>query len=212
MGTDARHTRARALHRVTGTLLGTAVAALLFWLDPPVAVTVAVVGVLLVCAELSIATQYVVAVAMVTPVALLLVHLGSPGTTGTELIAIRLGETLLGIVVGLAAGLLLFPRTGSRRLPAVVSTSVVRALDAAGAPAGTAADRALHDALVAQNEVATAARAELFSAPGADLWLSRSRQVGDLGWALLGARARGEAELAAAVAGRIQADLRRPGN
>jgi hypothetical protein len=55
--------------------------------------------------------------------------------------------------------------------------------------------------------VATAARAELFSAPGADVWRSRSREVGDLGWALLGARARDESELAEAVARRIRDDL-----
>jgi hypothetical protein len=207
LGTDARHTRARALHRVSGTLLGTAVTALLFALDLPVGVTVAVVGVLLVGVELLIASQYVLAVALITPVALSLVHLGAPTTPGAELIAIRLGETLVGIVVGLAAGLLLFPRTGSRRLPAAVGTTIERARTAAAAVPGGPADRALEDALIAQNEVATAARAELFAAPGSDAWVRLSRQVGDLGWALLGARAREEDALAAWVAARIAQDL-----
>jgi hypothetical protein len=44
-------------------------------------------------------------------------------------------------------------------------------------------------------------------APGADLELHRSRQVADLGWALLGARARGEDALAAWVGARITSDL-----
>jgi hypothetical protein len=88
-----------------------------------------------------------------------------------------------------------------------VTTTAERAVAAATAPAGTAADRELHDALVALNEVATAARAELFSAPGADVWRHRSRHVADLGWALLGARARREPELAESVAQRIRADL-----
>ncbi len=60
---------------------------------------------------------------------------------------------------------------------------------------------------MAQHEVATAARAELFAAPGADAQLRRSRQVADLGWALLGARAREEDALAAWVAARIRRDL-----
>lgn len=207
LGTDVRHTRARALHRVTGTLLGTAVTALLLELHLPAGATVAVVGVMLVGVELLIAHQYVLAVTLITPVALSLVHVGAPATPGGELIAVRLSETLVGIGVGLVAGLLLFPATGSRRLPSAVRATVRRALAAAGAPPGGAADRALRDALVAQHDVATAARAELFAARGADAWLRRSRQVADLGWALLGAHARQEDALAAWVAARIHHDL-----
>src|SRR3954471_10804812 len=62
LGTDARHTRARALHRVTGTLLGTVVTALLFWLALPTVVTVAVIGGMLVLVELLVVSQYVLAV------------------------------------------------------------------------------------------------------------------------------------------------------
>jgi uncharacterized membrane protein YccC len=207
LGTDARHTRARAVHRVTGTLLGTGVTALLFWLDLPVGVTVALIAVMLVGVELLVASQYVLAVSLITPVSLSLVHLGAGSPAGADLITIRLGETVVGIAVGLAAGLLLFPRTGSRRLPAAIGTTVERALAAAEAPPGGPADAALRDALVAQHEVATAARAELFAAPGADAWLHRSRQVADLGWALLGARARAEDALGAWVAARITSDL-----
>jgi hypothetical protein len=148
-----------------------------------------------------------VAVSCLTPVSLLLVHLGVPEAPGSALIAARIEETLLGMAVGLAAGLLLFARAGSRRLPAAVGAAAARAVAAAVSPAGTPADRALQDALVALNEVATAARAELFSAPGADAWRARSRQVGDLGWALLGARARGDDDLAGAVAAHIRSDL-----
>jgi uncharacterized membrane protein YccC len=210
LGTDARHTRARALHRVTGTLLGAAVTALLFWLDPPAGVTVAVIGAMLVGVELLIASQYVLAVALITPVSLSLVHLGAPTTPGAVLVGIRLGETVVGMAVGLAAGLLLFPRTGSRRLPAAVDATVRRALAAAAARPNGPEDRALRDALVAQSDVATAARAELFAAPGGDAALRRSRQGADLGWALLGARGRGEDAPAAWVAARVEQDLGRP--
>jgi hypothetical protein len=92
-------------------------------------------------------------------------------------------------------------------LPAAVAVSAERALAAARAAGGSPADRELHDALLVQNEVALVARAELFSAPGADEERRRSRQVADLGWALLGARARTDGELARAVAGRIEREL-----
>ncbi|MFQ1000635.1 FUSC family protein [Modestobacter sp. SSW1-42] len=207
LGTDARHTRARAFHRVTGTLAGTAIAALVFAVQPPTAVTVVLVAVLLVGVELLIASQYVLAVTCLTPVSLLLVHLGAPGAPESTLIAARIEETVLGMAVALAVGLLLFPRAGSRRLPRAVTATADRAVAAVRAPAGAGADRELHDELVALTDVATAARAELFSARGADAWLQRSRQVADLGWALLGARARADDVLAEAVAVRIRRDL-----
>jgi len=210
LGTDARHTRARALHRVTGTLLGTVVTAVLFWLDPPVGVTVLLIALMLVGVELLVASQYVLAVSLITPVSLSLVHLGAGSPPGADLITIRLGETLVGIAVGLVAGLLLFPRTGSRRLPSAIAATVQRARAAAAASPGGPADAALRDALVAQYDVATAARAELFAAQGADAQLHRSRQVADLGWALLGARAREEDALSAWVAARIASDLGQP--
>ncbi|NEK94328.1 FUSC family protein [Modestobacter muralis] len=207
LGTDARHTRARAAHRVTGTLAGTGIAAVVFAVQPPTAVTVALVAVLLVCVELLIAAQYVLAVTCLTPVSLLLVHLGAPGAAGTTLIAARVEETVLGMAVALAVGLLLFRRAGSRRLPHAVGRTAGRAVAAVQAPAGAPAERELHDELVALADVATAARAELFSARGTDAWLQRSRQVADLGWALLGARARADAVLADAVADRVRRDL-----
>jgi hypothetical protein len=207
LGTDARHTRARAVHRITGTVVGVLVAAGLLWLDLPVGVEVLLVGLLQVAVELLVTFQYVLAVAAITPLALLLVHVGNPVRPDAELITSRLGETVVGIVVALLAGRLVFPRAASRRLPSSVSAAARRALEAADAAAGGPADRALHDALVTLHEVATAARAEFSPAPGSSVWLRRSRRVGDLGWALLGARARGDRQLAQQVAGSIHADL-----
>ena len=60
---------------------------------------------------------------------------------------------------------------------------------------------------MAQHEVDTTARAELFAVPGADAVLRRSRQVADLGWALLGARAREEDALSTWIAARVRHDL-----
>ena len=81
------------------------------------------------------------AVSLIEPVSLSLVHLGAASPPGADLIAVRLGETVVGIAVGLAAGLLLFPHTGSRRLPAAVGTTIDRALAAASAPPGGPAAR-----------------------------------------------------------------------
>jgi hypothetical protein len=69
------------------------------------------------------------------------------------------------------------------------------------------AGRPLHDALVALTEVATAARAELFATDATTAWLQRGRWVADLGWGLLGARARGDGVLAGALADRIRDEL-----
>jgi hypothetical protein len=204
LGTDVRATRARAAHRTIGTLLGIAVAAGLLALHLPVGVQVLLVGLLQMTVELLIAFQYVLAVSAITPLALLLVHVGSPARAVPELIGTRLAETIVGTVVALAAGFLLFRRAGSRRLPAAVSRTGALVLAAAD---GQLADREVRDALVALYEVATAARAELSPAPGTAVWLRRSRRTADLGWALLGARAQDQTCLARDIAAAIRTDL-----
>jgi hypothetical protein len=207
LGTDARATRARALHRATGTVLGVLVAGLLIWLDLPVGVEIALVGVLQLGVELLIAHQYVLAVSSITPLVLMLVHIGRPGLSGTELIGERLAETAVGIVLALVVGLALLPRAASRRLPGAVRATADAAVAAADARPGSPADARLHDTLVQLNEVATAARAELLPTPSVTAWTQRSRWVADLGWGLLGARARGDDALGASLARRISDDL-----
>ena len=51
--------------------------------------------------------------------------------------------------------------------------------------------------------MAAVARAELFPGPAATAWTARTRAVADLGWGLLGARARGDDALAASLARRL---------
>ncbi|NYJ06775.1 FUSC family protein [Petropleomorpha daqingensis] len=205
LGADVRATGARAAHRTIGTLLGIAIAAGLLALHLPVGVQVLLVGLLQMTVELLIAFQYVLAVSAITPLALLLVHVGNPARPVPELIGTRLAETVVGIVVALVAGFLLFRRASSRRLPAAVSRTGAVVVAAAGGEVG---DRTLRDALVALYEVATGARAELSPAPGTPVWLRRSRRTADLGWTLLATRAQDEHELAAQVAAAIHADLR----
>ncbi|SDC58634.1 Fusaric acid resistance protein-like [Geodermatophilus telluris] len=197
LGTDARATRTRALQRAVGTAVGVLLAGLVVWLDLPPAAGIALAGLLQLAVELLVAAQYVLAVSCITPLALLLVHLGNPTTTAGGLVAERLAETAVGIVLALAVGLALLPRAASRRLPAAVREV------AAAAAAGD--DRRLHAALDHLAEVAAGARAELLPDPAVTAGVRRARAVADLGWGLLGARARGDAALAAELARRLTA-------
>jgi hypothetical protein len=207
MGTGARSTRARAAQRAAGTALGVLIAGAIIGADLPVGAEIALVGLLQLGVELLVAHKYGLAVTFITPLVLTLVHIGVPGVPATDLIAERLAETGVGIAVALAAGLALFPRANSRRLPGTVTAAAQAAVAAAHEPD---ADRRLHDALAALSEVATAVRSELFPSPASTAWLRRARWVADLGWALLGARARGDDELAATLARRIEQDLAPP--
>ncbi|GAB3301940.1 hypothetical protein GCM10027451_05650 [Geodermatophilus aquaeductus] len=198
LGTDARATRARGLQRAVGTAAGVLVAGLLVALDPPVAVAIALAAALQLAVELLVAAQYVLAVSCITPLALLLVHLGNPGATAADLVTERLAETGVGVVLALAVGLGLLPRAASRRLPAAVRE--VTAAAAAGD------DRRLGEALPHLAEVSAAARAELLPTPAGTSRVRAARAVADLGWALLGARARGDHAVAAELARRLAAD------
>jgi uncharacterized membrane protein YccC len=207
LGTGARSTRARAAHRAVGTAVGVLIAGAIIAADLPVGVEIALVGLLQLVVELLVAHKYGLAVAFITPLVLTLVHLGAPTQSAGDLIAERLAETGVGIAVALAAGLTLFHRAGSRRLPGAVTAAAEAAVAATRDPAG---DRRLHDTLVLLTEVATAVRGELFPSAASTAWLQRARWVADLGWALLGARARGDDELVATLGRRIAQDLAPP--
>jgi hypothetical protein len=204
LGIGVRSTLDRAVYRAAGTVAGVLVAALIISADLPVGVQIALVGLLQLAVELLVAHKYGLAVALITPMVLTLVHIGVPARSGADLIGERLSETAIGIALGLAAGLLLFRQSASRRLPGAVSAATRATTDAARDPT---AGRRLHDVLLGLSDIAVATRAELSPAPGTEAWLKRARSVADLGWALLGARARGEDHIAAAVTGRITADL-----
>ena len=204
LGIGARGTRARAAHRAAGTVVGVLIAGLIITAGLPVAVEILLVGLLQLTVELLVAHKYGVAVAFITPLVLTLVHIGVPGRSGQALIGERLAETGIGIAVALAVGLTLFRRAGSRRLPGAVGRAADSALRSARDPAE---DHRLHDALVALSEVASAARAELVTDSATEAWLLRGRWIADLGWALLGARAREDEPLVAALVQRIGEEL-----
>jgi hypothetical protein len=104
----------RALGTATGIILG--VTALAFSPGPVAAVLLVILFQVL--AELTVMLNYAMALLFATPLALLLAHIGGPTST-TVLVRDRLADTLLGVVVALAAALLI----PNRRLAEVVRTS-----------------------------------------------------------------------------------------
>ncbi|WP_157463852.1 FUSC family protein [Deinococcus pimensis] len=106
---DQRGRVQRAVQRVLGTLGGAGGAAVLLHVSwSPLASVLWIVG-LQFLAELFIARNYSVGLVFVTPLALMMARLASPGSVG-ELVWARVVETLLGAVVGLLVVLLVRSR------------------------------------------------------------------------------------------------------
>ncbi|MFC4786829.1 FUSC family protein [Nocardioides sp. MAHUQ-72] len=114
---DLGHQASRGLHRVVGTGLGLAVAAVLFALDPRGLVLIGVIVLLQVAAELLVGRNYALALVAVTPLALLMVHVVAPTPAGT-LLWDRGVETVIGVVIGLGVGWL--TRRPAREAPGPV--------------------------------------------------------------------------------------------
>ncbi|WP_241238347.1 FUSC family protein [Nocardioides pantholopis] len=95
----------RGLHRLVGTALGLAVAAVVLAVDPPALALIALVTLLQVGAELLIGRNYALALTCVTPLALLMVYLVAGGDRQALLLDQGL-ETVIGVAVGLVVGYL----------------------------------------------------------------------------------------------------------
>ncbi len=111
-------TRRRVVHRLAGTLIGVGLAfAVLGW-HPPIWLVVIAVAFFQGLVELAIATNYGVAVAGITVLALLLFDVAAPGEeTITITIGSRLADTVIGAVLALVLRQLLWPGATLRRLP-----------------------------------------------------------------------------------------------
>lgn len=105
---DPAHQVIRGVHRVVGTAVGLGVAWALLETRMPVVVTILLVAALQAGAELLVGRNYAVALVVITPLALLMVHMASP-TPVDRLLADRGVETLIGVVIGLAVGFALRP-------------------------------------------------------------------------------------------------------
>lgn len=101
----AAHSISRSLHRISGTIAGVALTALLLFWSPP---ALFVIGVVVVCqffAEILVGRHYGWALIFITPLALSVSHLATPAPLAT-LVVDRVLETVLGAGVGILLVLL----------------------------------------------------------------------------------------------------------
>ena len=110
----AAHSISRAVHRIVGTTLGVAVTGLVLLPGPSVWVLIAVIAIGQFGAEILIGKHYGAALLFVTPLALTVAHLASPGPVPVLLID-RVVETAIG---GVVAVLIVLAARGLARGPA----------------------------------------------------------------------------------------------
>lgn len=167
--------RRRVIHRLAGTVTGVGLAfAILGW-HPSIWLVVAAVALFQGLVEVVIATNYAVAVAGITVLALLLFDVASSGEEAIRVtIGARLVDTVIGAVLGLVLRHLLWPKAALRRLPsaqALTLRAANRVLTEAWAPepdAQVLADqrRALQGRLAALRAVHVDAVADAGQASG----------------------------------------------
>jgi uncharacterized membrane protein YccC len=121
--------RTRTIQRMVGTLVGVGLAATLLIAAPPFAVLVVALLVCQTLAQATIQSAYGVAVAFTTPIALMIVEIGQPGTPAEGLLRERVLDTLVGVAIGLAARRLLWPRTAATQLPKAQGAAIEAAHD-----------------------------------------------------------------------------------
>lgn len=97
-GLDVTSRFVRAGHRLVGTLVGVAIAAVILYLDPAPLVTIALICVLQMGAEMFVVRNYGLALIFVTPLALVMIALAHPLDT-TALLRDRVVETAIGVAV-----------------------------------------------------------------------------------------------------------------
>lgn len=113
-------TARRAIERAVGTLVGVVLAAGIVVAQPNEWGIVVGIGIFLFLGHATISASYVVAIAFLTPMTLLLAEIGAPGQLSGWLVAWRLGDTVIGCVLGYAAGRLLWPHSARQRLDHVL--------------------------------------------------------------------------------------------
>ncbi|WOC12436.1 hypothetical protein MP11Mi_15220 [Gordonia sp. MP11Mi] len=120
MGPDRVHGVVRGAHRVIGTVAGVGLYAGLHALDLHIGILIVALTALNVLIELTVSTNYAVAVLFITPLALLV---GGPNTPIGEQVRDRVLETVVGVAIALLTAWLL-PRSHRRTLVAADETSV----------------------------------------------------------------------------------------
>ncbi|MGO3328430.1 MAG: FUSC family protein [Gordonia sp. (in: high G+C Gram-positive bacteria)] len=113
MGPDRVHGAVRGAHRVIGTVLGVGLFAALHALDLHISILIIVLTILNMLIELTVSTNYAVAVIFITPLALLI---GGPSTPLADQVRDRLIETVIGVGIALLTMWFLLPRAHRRTL------------------------------------------------------------------------------------------------
>ncbi|AYN01417.1 FUSC family protein [Chryseobacterium sp. 3008163] len=107
-GRNFEHVRQRNMHRIFGTFIGLGLASLILLFDPEKILMIGIIVVLQFIVELMIVRNYGLAVIFITPLTLLLIEAGSPIHHDVEnLMEARLLDTIIGSLMGLAAGFFL---------------------------------------------------------------------------------------------------------
>lgn len=119
----------RTVQRAAGTIVGVGVAAAVLALNPTAGMVVLALAVCQTLMQATLFTAYGVATVFATPIALLIVDLGLPGTPAGSLVCARVVDTLLGCAVGLAARRLLWPRSAATQLGAAQGAVIEAARD-----------------------------------------------------------------------------------
>lgn len=114
-GVNYGHAVQRAIQRLLGNAAGALLAAALISADLRYWPIVAVIVVCQMGAELTVTRNYAVASTFVTAMALLLTSIGHP--SGTDIAAARVGDTLVGVVVGVILAALTIRPDDRHHLP-----------------------------------------------------------------------------------------------
>jgi hypothetical protein len=116
-GATVHHQLARGVQRAVGTAIGILPALVLLVLEIPLWAVPLVVAAMQVLVELFVARNYALALVFITPLALVVGDLAYPQPTAT-LLGDRLVETIIGVMVGSLAALLVQDVRRDRRAPA----------------------------------------------------------------------------------------------
>lgn len=91
----------RALQRMAGTLLGSLIVWLILAAEPPFWLIVAAIALFQAITEIIIGYNYALGQIMITPMALLMTYLATPGVSAAQMSIERVFDTMLGAILGI---------------------------------------------------------------------------------------------------------------
>jgi len=107
---------ARAIHRSVGTVVGVAIGATLLTLVPVGPVFILLISLIALFLPWASQRSYALSALMLTPLVLVLIDFVSPEAAGVHYATLRLEDTLLGSIIALVFGYLIWPKRHAREL------------------------------------------------------------------------------------------------